>query len=396
MKNTNKFPENVENWLIENKAALKDIYILKAGFVELRPKKVVEEETFYFVPLSNNPYIDELYNNLMASPFVLDISPKDKIALMEDTDYPKFYGSSVHNYTSLVDFLKMRIGIPERKRLELFWASTFFAWRPEQFNIFFNGAVFFAFSAIDSFSKETDIGQVARELLISVYDKSDIFSPIPIAPNPAAPNIYLVTTDLKPSNDDPNNFLAILNIDKDIVLFYPDTVIINNVIQTISSDLWSTITHFYEDQMSRKTLRDTVRALELSNQNLNKLLADYFQMSSFQRLFLNKTSTNIRKKLGDMHKLLHVISALEIQVEEMDDRVFHSMDRSTISQPLEIYYKRMFRKEVLFDRNAQLVAMNFASEETSNLSIIQATVFSAIIGALFGSIATVIIQFFLK
>lgn len=68
-----------------------------------------------------------------------------------------------------------------------------------------------------------------------------------------------------------------------------------------------------------------------------------------------------------------------------------SLQTTIFIQGLENYFKKHMSTDASVDSSTQLSIMNFASEETGNLSVIQATLLAAFIGGIIGVIATFII-----
>lgn len=85
--------------------------------------------------------------------------------------------------------LSITSSLPKKKREELFTSFLPKTWSPEQFTIYYNGAIFAALAPVNGFPTFTDIGQVARNFIVDTLGKTnswghkDGYDRTPIHPN---------------------------------------------------------------------------------------------------------------------------------------------------------------------------------------------------------------------
>jgi ABC-type multidrug transport system fused ATPase/permease subunit len=173
----------------------------------------------------------------------------------------------------------------------------------------------------------------------------------------------------------------------DLVIIAPDTMTIDEVMKQFLFDSIFPLEKFYQVQIQYHELNNAVAALNELNNELNRLLALYFEGNTIIKI-IGSTSRKIRRTLSKMHISLRNIAYLEQEImSEKKDAVSY-LQKSIFLTPFTDYFSDHMEPSSIIDKNAQLTAMNFAAEETTNFSIIQATLIAAIVGAVVGWLAT--------
>src|SRR5215510_4524355 len=115
-------------------------------------------------------YIEGLFSTFSNSAHVMDFHLPQPLMIGEGRETAEAIAYKFglgFAPVSMLTFSRMRIALPERKRKELSkWPVT--PQTPEQFTVFFNGAIFLALSDVERIPVRTDIGQIARELIFEI------------------------------------------------------------------------------------------------------------------------------------------------------------------------------------------------------------------------------------
>lgn len=395
-----------ETYLLDElsvKAKVKDAYLLKAGF--LRIKFESDFVSSLFAERDGKKlklYLDKLYESLVNSPHIMEVHPpKNDLTPGKEPDskFPVFYrfwGGMDLDSVSMNQYLKCRVVLPKKKREELFRPFLPEVWNPEQFTLYFNGAIFMALSPITQIPLYTDLGQVAREFLVETLGKTDIWEHLDgFGPTPIHPDFYFIITEADKQENEPANPAIYISNKHDIIVLLSEKLPFDEFVSFFLHETMKAFEDFYRCVISRREMGDAIDETEDENRQLRELLAKYFSQSWFKRLFSN-TAGNIRKTLSEMHMSLLEISTLEMQLAKMESGALDSIQKSAYLSPIKEYFSEHTKLEHDFDRNAQLTAMNFAAEEASNNSINQSTLFAAFLGALVGGLITFVVQIFAK
>lgn len=393
-QNENELAHEIEEFLKRSGAILKKRYMMKAGCMYLKPK----EGYIFFPHKSERPgykFCNELFRCLTKSQYVMETSPQNDVKGFGEYDIP-MYGSLEHDISALLSFINIRFTVPERRRRELFGSSEDYDWRPEQFYMLFNGNVFYAISEIDKYARHPDMGQVARESLKSAMETSELWETIIVAPTPLHINFYILFISPDKGRE---KFEAevptIMKFEDNLIFFQLASEDDKAQINLIADNMLYMIEAYYEDMISRKKLVNKIREFRMEDTELNTLLEKNYRLSAIRKLFDSKLSTNIRKTLSKMYQILVEISNIEIEIEDMDKRVFSMLEKTPLVQ-MRSYFERFLGKDQLFDKNAYLTTMNFAAEESSNMAMIQATLYAALIGGVIGSLVTFLVQYLVR
>ncbi len=261
-------------------------------------------------------YLDELYKLLANSPYILDIIPsKEEMINRFDNGELGIHFWPFQRIITLSDFIEMRLVMAERKRKEL---GTFpMSWNPEEFNIYFDGALFLTYASIESIPIYTDLGKIVREFLGGILSKSDLFDVYDgIGPTPIHPYIYFVKVKKKEQADYETDYAipAVMTIQDDILIVIPDNEDLKFITRPLVRDMQDSIRNFYIQRLSDSILSDTIDDLEIKNKELSIKLAEYFKLT-FAKRVISRTSKEIRELLSDMHISLQELSDLLCQAK---------------------------------------------------------------------------------
>lgn len=360
---------------------LTDAYVGKIGFLWLELSSDLQEGL-----LNKNSSADlfqrysrELYKCFSGSPHVMEITPQEEEF---NTDLGMAYHFGFSAVTSF-QFLKLRVNIPKRKSEEFFklWPV------PEQFVVYFNGAIFLSFAQIKSAPVVTSLGQVTREFLKQTLADSELWKiGDGIGPTPIHPEVYVFRNKSTESKS-----LATPKCspcEGSLVLTMTDAITLDDLVNRFLFSDVNALTHFYQARICQQAASLEISKLMGANKTLSSLLAHYFSQSSIRRL-LGKNSGQIRRLLGEMHLMLEEIARLELRTENQVQQTKTYIEESRYSNVLSDYFTDRLGSHRTFDLSAQHTLMNFAAEETSNLVVIQATLIAALIGAVLGGLMTV-------
>lgn len=335
-------------------------------------------------------YVEELYSLLEKSPHIMEIKPTLK-ELKEDFKGGNF-GITTWAYDkalSLGKFLSLRVVLPKRKRDDL--GIYPWTWNPEEFELFFDGALFVAFAEIDSVPLATDLGQIAREFLTETLAPAKIWNHVcGIGPTPIHPEFYFLQAAPKSSETTHSMRLPLIQETRgDLVIVVSDNEPIDVITKPLLRDVRFALSDFYSQRVADRQYSDAVDALANLDQQLNVRVSKYFKQSSLGRLFSGQ-SRSIRQLIAEMHTALQQVSFAEKMARRKQEEASGSIAESTFLKGLSAYFDEHMRSDVMFDREAELNSMNFAAAETNNFAIVQATVLAALIGAVLGGLLTVV------
>lgn len=400
---------NFEKYLsheLNIKAKVIDAYVLKVGFIRIQfnpdfgTKFLAKHEEF---DRGTEIFIEKIYKSLQDSPHVVDVIPSQEELLLEskkrNSESPLYFR---HWITEKVDalsinkYIQLRVVLPKKKREELFTSFLPKSWSPEQFTIYYNGAIFAALAPVNQFPIFTDIGQVARNFIVDTLGKTDSWEHKDgYGPTPIHPNFYiLLTQDIEQQEGFAKPIIQVDKNENVFILLSKETKI-NEFVSFFLSNSNNGLEKFYRCIVIRHRLRSAIDQINEENQRLRELIANYFIQSIMSKLF-GSTARDIRKTLSKMHLSLLEISNLEIQLTKAGNNFIEYIQNSEYLRLVQNYFSEHIKVEQEFDRNAQLTAMNFAAEEATNNSINQATLFAAFIGAFIGGLITFIIQVYAK
>lgn len=381
---------------ISKNYSVSESHIAKLGLLRFEMSSEFYTEfhkTHNIPPRLLGEYVDEVYSLLKSSPHITDISPSREEYSKGDHGEP--FGVLVwpdERTLSLGTFLSLRIVLPQQK-LETMRISTW-SWNPEEFLIYFDGALFVAYTPIKSLPIHTDIGQIARDLLTEAMRPARIFHQVfGVSPTPIDPDFYsLRVTSTKEAYDGSRHLPLIRRARKDLVIITSTDSPKDIVIKPLLRDTRNGLFCFYRQRIAQRKLTVSIRRMLQLNERLNKLVADFFRLSIIRRMFSGKSRT-IRKLISEMHMSLQNISSFELQIETLRQQTWRTIERSTFLKELRPYFREHMERDTPFDRDVELTTMDFAVRETSNFSMVQATVIAALSGALLGSALTMLVQY---
>jgi hypothetical protein len=365
-----------------------NVYMGKIGFV----RSSIKANNKISTDKQSMEYYKSLHETFSKSPHVMEVSPALEI---QQENLSKKGAVKIEPNER---FLNLRVAMPERKRNELFPFSN--SWSPEQFNVRYDGTIFIAYASASSAPIETNIGQVSREFITNVISNNEALELVEgIWPTPLHTDIYFLF--YKPKRGVPTLlpstrvFTTKRRHFLDLVIVTPDTKKIEEVISLLIDDIYTPSKLFYAQRFETRKYRNQVGFLRRLNQELSELLSRYFLTAPYIRLF-SSVSSDIRKKLSQMHLTLQNISSIEMDIDEQTKSVLSLIEESTFYKDLYQYFEHSLDFHENLDRSAQLTVMNFAAEETGNSAIIQATLVASLIGAVIGGGLAILAQYLLK
>jgi len=378
----------------DGKAVVQEAYVAKAGYLRL---ELNEDLSRGFFSRDSKPptmdFLQELFGLLSKSPHVMEVSPKQEDLLKGELAFTLWPcvvasdGSPRVSSLSLSEFIKMRVMISKHKQDKLFKLS---AWSrsPEQFTLYFNGAIFLACFPVKLVPFPTHVGQVAREFLAETLAESKLWARTEgIGPTPIHPEIYILS--VAPIGDQlslaESRAPAVKTVRGDLVVAVPAITPVERVLQYLLEDMSWGLEGFYGVRIVRHALDDRIAFLHTLNQRLGQALAEHLRLNPISRL-LSKSAGEIRRLLGDMHLALQGIAALELEAQNREEETTRSLQRGAILVGLDEYFKEHMLPSSIPDQNSQLRFMDFAADETENSAIVQATLVSALIGAIIGGL----------
>lgn len=170
---------------------------------------------------------------------------------------------------------------------------------------------------------------------------------------------------------------------------------IDEATRYFASEVRSLLYSFYRNRIIRGELFLAVNDFNKRNKQLGNCLVGYFSQNIINRFF-SGTSNQIRKTISEMHIKLNEITSLKIEYEETAKKLIKDLETNEVLNKLEDYFKSEINEQILdFDINSNINTMSFAASETSDLSMIKATVFASFFGAIIGGLLTILFTMFL-
>lgn len=376
-------------------------YVAKLGFLRFNlndniRQRFLSKELDARAPIRE--FITELYTLLSKSPHVMDITPSlDELSKKYDE---RGWGIEVWppycQAVTLNRFLKLRIVLPQRKREQLAF-SRWMTWNPEEFTVYFNGALFAVYAPVASLPIATDLGQVTREFLRETLSPSEMWRKVDgFGPTPIHPELYFVFAKPIKESSPPSITLPIINtVGDDLIIIVPSDMTLNTIVGPLLLDMNIALSAFYRYQVSGDEFKNTVDELETLNEKLSGQVAQYFRLPMILRIF-STVSGDIRKLLADMHAAIQKVSAAEIRLKRARESALTRLAKTTFLNAITNYFARYMRQDITIDREVQLTTMNFAAQETSNFATIRAILLAALFGALIGGLLTALARYYFK
>jgi hypothetical protein len=327
-------------------------------------------------------FAKDLYTRFEKSPSVLEIKPpKPSDDLTSSCSlFSSKEGLALRALGGCID---LRIALSQPLRRE--YGGLIDA--PEQFRLIFDGRLFLAWCDMAELQLKNSLGQAAREFLRATIttDKATPGWPVPLRPD-----IYLVAVERqdhqKLTATDIMPFRAGKN---DLVVLYPPTISVRNMVELVRSDLWRPLQCFYDARSTCWLIDDRLDSIGELNDELNGYLASLFERSSFSAMF-SGIPRHIRRVLSHIHLQLQVLSEGEIKLREAMKMLTMTIDGSTVLKPARDYLEDEAGSHDSIDKDTQLRLMDYAGSEATNVSVLQATVWAAIIGAVVGALMTLL------
>ncbi len=399
MSDTNSVSEKYVPARILMDYSIRKAYVAKVGFVRFELSDSFKERWSANTGTDHkltDEYVDALYSTLEKSPHIMEIAPSRQ-ELRQQLE-----GSQVgirvwaHEVAlSLTQPLLLRVVLPKRKREEL---GLFpWSWNPEEFTIFFDGALFVAYAPVNSVPVTTDLGQIARDFLVETLAPANLWRHVNgFGPTPIHPELYFIRAAQHTSAAPTALHLPIVKeAEGDVVIVVSDSDGLDVITRPLLRDVSLALDDFYGQRVAARTFTDAVDALADLDRQLSERVSQYFKLSTLRCLFSNE-SRSIRKLIAEMHMALQRVSSAEMEMRRQQDKASRSIAESTFFKGIQSYFKEHMTPDTIFDREAELTSMNFAAEETSNFAVTQTTIVAALAGAILGGIFTALVQYLAK
>jgi hypothetical protein len=375
------------------KIIIQKAYVIKCGFINLKLK---EDDLLELMSDENEKSVElfkscesNILSTISKSNLIFDITYK----AFDDNETTGPSRSFIYGGGNFFgNYWKLNFKIPKRKRTDINkvgWGNH----KPDEFSCLFNGCLFFAYSEINSIPESTDIGQVSREILESCFSESELFDLSYIFPTPMHPEIYLLCVD----NKDKKAFnKLVFTIRDDLYIIGPSGIPIDDLIKEIISRFDYRLFDFYNCKQHYIMVQEKVNEFNILNKELGEQLSNYFSTNTIIRMLSGKSS-NIRKSLSKMHLKLNEITSGKISNDAKVKEFIKNLNDNEILREMECYFRdQVDQQPIDFDLDSQITTMNFASSETSDLSMVKATILASLVGAIIGGLISSAILFLTK
>ena len=384
-------PKELQGKIIVTKAYAGTVGLIPREFSSEYGRSVENGSLFQSVII----FEKDLYDCMAKSSNTMEVTPELNDFIENNKRNQVLIGFS-DKWISLVSFLKLRVALPNRKREKLFPRISLHTWNPEQFRLFFNGALFLACAEIEEAPVSTDLGQIAREFIVECLEESSISKPNILGPTPIHPTIYFfLVKELKPEEVMQPSDPFVFEVDGDLVVITQEDVPLDDVLDYFLQDSQFALNKFYKVMANVKEHFDLSFSLRELVQELHEKLAIYFQLN-FVKSFFRKDAGEIRQTLNRIYLLLLDISSLELEVRDQVNLTLKYLSGTTFLIFLTKYFEDQMQLSNMTDTRALSAVMSFAVEETSNFITVRTAIISAIIGAILGGILASIPLFLAK
>jgi hypothetical protein len=249
---------------------------------------------------------------------------------------------------------------------------------------------------VQDFEPLNSVGQGAREFLKATVDKRDSLELIDSSgPTPIHPHIYLVAVERRDGLSLPAKLIGSFGIkNRDLIVLYPGQILVPAAVQLFKSAVWSTLHVFYDARSISWSIDDTLTEIGALNDQLSGSLAEMFERSAITAM-ISGIPRRIRRLLSRLHMHLQTLSRDELHLGGSIKRLNSLIERHVLLKPLQLYLSEEAGDHVVIDKDTQLRLMDYAGSKATNVSVIQATLWAAIIGALVGALTTLLVSHYL-
>jgi len=330
-------------------------------------------------------FVKALYDAFEQSPSVLEIRPRRDASdeLISNSSY--VVEKESNTFRSLGGCLELRVALSEQLRSEYRTAA------PEQFCIAYDGRLFLAWCELAKV-QPNDVGQAAREFLKATVGAQDSLKSLHSAPTPIHPDIYLVAVERRDGTPLPAKLVDSFGTgSRDLMILCPADISVGVAVRLVRSALWFPLHVFYDSRSVALSIDDTLIKIAELNDQLNGCLAEMFRRSAVTAM-VSKMPRRIRRLLSQLHMQFHSLSRYELQLRKSIDQLNMLIERHDIVKPLHRYLNEMAGKHGTLDKDTQVRFMDYVGSEATNVSVIQATLWAAIIGAVVGALTTLLVS----
>lgn len=362
-------------------------YLVKMGAIPLAVHEPAGPTSF-----SHGELAAEIYSLLQKSPHAMQLFPSIEELTSAKLGLSGWMGSP---YFQLERWVHARVVMSQRVQAEFFsFPFPEARWAPEEFLVSTNGFIYYASCPIRKVPVATDLGQVAREFLSKVLSGSTLWETRSLGPTPLHPRIYVLVA--AGTSDSLEEMPIISTNAGDLCAVVSNEFSAQAMIQDFHSTFRiQRLSDFYFAKLQQQELSELSSELRECNVIMNTYLSKYFQRPYPYRLFTGMAG-EVRKLLSRMHHVLMLMAEAEISWKKLSRRANDSIDSHFLLKHAADYFQEHLREDVGLDKNAQITAMKFAAEETSNASSAQAVLLAAFSGSMLGAILTLLIKSFLN
>jgi hypothetical protein len=333
-------------------------------------------------------FIRALYDAFESSELTFSIGPE----WLDRREPPEVLrrGFTAHGKRSRIS-LHEPLLITIRADTEQLKQFTKFSKVPPEFSILFDGAMFVARCEITDSFLVSDLGYVARDFLISTLQRGNLSSMTSaVGPTPLHPNIYLV--GLSPVDESSGELRQTVPLPADtydIVYHFPRDADLAAAL-IIRAIFQRPLDYFYAARHQCYDINALTYELENHNEQLTDLLTILFDRSAFIAS-VARVPRKIRKTLAIMHRCLNRIARAHVDLDRTLDTFNELVAQSGLPQTVVSYLNDTVGEYRRLDRDAQLRLMDYAAAESTNLTVVQATIWASIGGALVGAVVTLLL-----
>ncbi len=380
---------------IRSKCHPKLLHLLKFGYLGLQLVPPLVNRLNSGDPDASlaKEFWDLLIDIFKKSPNIMEIQCEKNTKDLRETPLLGYGHRAGSERITLLSAIEVRVALSEQQREKY----GMFNPAPKEFWIFYDGGLFFAVRELSSIIPDMSsfgFGPAARDFLKSVVEQGTAWKTVEWAgPTPMHPNIYLLGVEIKPEEEllSKENSLVIAMPDNNIMVVYSAAATMFNVVRRMRDEVMFGLEEFYEGRMISDSINNEIEAIAELNEQLTGTLATFFEHSAI-RAVLTRIPRKTRRLLSQLHLRLQKLSTLEVQLRNTIRRMEHSIAKSDLLTNIRAYMSEHVGAHEEIDKDAQLRLMNYTTSETGSFSIIQATLWASVVGAIVGSVITLLFK----
>lgn len=364
---------------------VKSVDLLKVGYMGLRRTRSpsVETDSAAERQCEIERFVSALYEVFGKSPNVLEIRPSRK-----DNEKIRAGARYGRDRISLLGCVQLRVALSEQQRREYGRLTE----APEQFNLLFDGGLYFTWVPVERIPAFSSVGQAAREFLKASVLNAGPLELAPLgAPTPIHPDIYFVGVEPLERASLADRRLIPIPKDEDLIVLYSAETTVSTAVQYLRTESLFALNSFYDARIKSRAIDEQLRTIAGLNEQLSGLLAELFEHTAIVGV-LRRTPRKIRHLLSRLHLYFQELSNLESQLNAAVDEMNNSLEQNLFLEPLSPYLNSHASEHESIDKDTQLRLMDYAGSEAVNVGVVQATIWASVIGALVGSIMTLLIK----